>query len=60
MPKAQAKTGEARNSMFSSDTKSKGFGAAGMSGKNPTEAQQGEAVDTAPEKERNEQREDKA
>jgi hypothetical protein len=55
-----AKTGETRNSMYSSETKAKGFGAKEMKGKQPTEAQEGEAVDTPPEKERNEQREDKA
>lgn len=56
----EAKTGESRNPGFSSDTKVKGFGADGMKGKQPFEVQEGGAMDTPPEKERNEQREDKA
>lgn len=59
MPKKESKSGEARNPGFSSDTKAKGFGAEGMSGKNPTQVHEGGAVETAAEKMSNQQREDK-
>lgn len=61
-PKAgESKTGETKNSMYADDKKSKGFGAEGMKGSDPFNAESIKpgAVDTPVEKERNEQREDK-